>query len=166
MVSVTITTNNDNIARTIEPNAPSPSKRLKAIEALIRAEIPTTVRLDPIIPFVNDNPEKLVANLASIGVKHVTSSTYKMKPDNWQRLTKALPETAEKLKPLYFEKGEKIGRTVFLSKTLRLQLMRKVKALADKHGLKFGTCREGLSQLNTATCDGSWLLRESVSELF
>jgi hypothetical protein len=89
-----------------------------------------------------------------------------MKPDNWQRLSKVLPETAEKLKPLYFENGEKIGRTVFLSKTLRLQLMAKVKVLADKHGMRFGTCREGLSQLNTATCDGSWLLRESVSELF
>ena len=27
-----------------------------------------------------------------------------------------------------------------------------------KYGIKFGTCREDLNHLNTATCDGSWLL--------
>jgi hypothetical protein len=29
---------------------------------------------------------------------------------------------------------------------------------AVKAGAKFAVCREGLSQLNTAACDGSWLL--------
>jgi len=36
--------------------------------------------------------------------------------------------------------------------------MRNMGRLAKKYGVKFGTCREGLSYLNTATCDGSWLL--------
>ena len=159
MVTLTITTDNDNISKIIEPNAPPSSQRLKAAETLIRKGIPTSVRVDPIIPFANGNPENLVETLASIGVKHVTSSTYKVKPDNWKRFSMALPKTAEKLKPFYFEKGERIGRSIYLPKELRLKLMEKVAVLAKKYGIQFGTCREGLSHLNTATCDGSWLIK-------
>ena len=159
MVSLTITTDNDNVAKLIEPHAPPPSERLKAVKILIQKEIPTSVRIDPIIPFVNDNSESLIKTLASIGVRHVTGSTYKVKLDNWQRLSKAMPKTAEKLKSLYFEKGEKIGRYIYLSKDLRLKLMKIIGVLAEKYDMKFGTCREGLSHLNTAVCDGSWLLR-------
>lgn len=159
MVTLTITTDNDNISKIIEPNAPPSSQRLKAAETLIRKGIPTSVRVDPIIPFANGNPENLVETLASIGVKHVTSSTYKVKPGNWKRFSMALPKTAEKLKPFYFEKGERIGRSIYLPKELRLKLMEKVAVLAKKYGVQFGTCREGLSHLNTATCDGSWLIK-------
>jgi DNA repair photolyase len=158
MVSLTITTDNDNIAKLIEPHAPPPSERLKAAKILIEKEIPTSARIDPIIPFVNDNQENLIKTLASMGVKHITASTYKVKLDNWQRLNKTMPKTAQKLKPLYFEKGEKISRYIYLPKDLRLKLMKTISLIAQEHGVKFGTCREGLGELNTATCDGSWLL--------
>lgn len=158
MVSLTITTDDDGLARLVEPHAPPPSERLKAVEILVAKGIPATVRVDPIIPFFNDNPETLIKTLASIGVKHVTGSTYKAKPDSWRRISLAMPETAEKLKTLYFEKGEKRGRYIYLPKYLRLQLMQSIRQTANKLGIKFGTCREGLSHLNTATCDGSWLL--------
>jgi len=161
MVSLTIATDDDNIAKLIEPHAPSPSERLKAVEILIGEGIPTSVRIDPVIPFVNDNTENLVKTLASAGVKHITGSTYKVKPDNWQRLSIVLPKTAEKLKPLYFEKGEKIGRYIYLPKDLRLKLMKTMGAMAEKYDMKFGTCREDLSHLNTAVCDGSWLLNKT-----
>lgn len=157
-VAMTITTDNENIAKQIEPHAPSPSERLRAAEDLTRKGIPVSVRIDPVIPFVNDKPEKLIATLASIGVKHVTSSTYKVKPDNWRRLTVAMPEVAEKLKPLYFQQGEKIGGNTLLPKELRFKLMKNVRDLVTTNGMKFGVCRENLSQLNTASCDGSWLL--------
>ena len=124
MVTLTITTDDDNISKVIEPHAPLSSERLKAAEALIRKGIPTSVRIDPIIPFVNDNPENLIETLASIGVKHITSSTYKVKPDNWKRFNMVMPKTAEKLKPFYFEKGEKIGRYTYLPKEWRLKLMK------------------------------------------
>ncbi|MEM3640322.1 MAG: radical SAM protein [Candidatus Bathyarchaeia archaeon] len=159
MVSLTIITDDDNIARILEPQAPPPSERFKAAETLIEKGIPTSVRIDPIIPFVNDKPEKLIKKLASIGIKHVTSSTYKVKFDNWQRFSLKLPQTAEKIKPLYFKEGEKIGRYTYLPKEIRFKLMKTVALLVKKYGIKFGTCREGLSYLNTAPCDGSWLLK-------
>jgi len=157
-VSLTITTDNDDLAKILEPNAPLSSERLKAVKTLISNNIPTSVRVDPVIPFINDNLESLIKTLASMGVKHITSSTYKAKPDNWRRLSLAIPAIAERLKPLYFERGEKISHYLYLPKELRLRLMKNVGELAKQYGIKFGTCREGLSHLNTATCDGSWLL--------
>jgi DNA repair photolyase len=157
-VALTITTDDDNLAKVLEPHAPSPTGRLRAAQDLIGKGIPVSVRIDPILPFVNEDPRKLVTTLARIGVKHITSSTYKPKPDNWRRLSDALPKVAEKLKPFYFQQGERIDGNTLLPKDLRLKLLNHVRELAVAKGMKFGVCREGLPQLNTAACDGSWLI--------
>ena len=157
-VAVTITTDNNDKARLIEPYAPSPNERLKTVETLISKGVPVSVRLDPVIPFVNDNVESLIATLANMGVKHLTSSTYKVKRDNWQRFALALPTAAKKLKSLYFDEGEKLGGCVLLPKAIRLKLLNTVRSLALENGLHFGACRENLAYLNTAACDGSWLM--------
>jgi DNA repair photolyase len=157
-VALTVTTDDDKIAKVIEPWAPLPSKRLRAAQDLIKVGIPVSVRIDPIIPLLNDKPQRLIADLASIGVKHLTCSTYKAKADNWLRLTKAMPKIAEKLKPLYFQQGEKICGSTLLPKDLRYKLLKDIRDLATDNGMKFGACREGLAQLNTASCDGSWLM--------
>ena len=161
-VALTITTDDSEVARLLEPHAPSPHARLRAAEDLIGKGIPVSVRIDPVIPFVNDKPERLVAALASIGVNHVTSSTYKIKPDNWRRFSVAMPAVAEKLKPLYFKQGEKIGGYTLLSRALRFKLMKNIRDLAIANGMHFGVCREGLAELNTAACDGSWLLNAEM----
>jgi len=158
-VSITITTDNNDVAKLIEPNAPSPSKRLKAIETLIAKGIPVSVRVDPIIPFLNDEPESLIRAVATLGVKHVTSSTLKIKSRSWKNFSAALPEIAKRLGPLFFDKGEKVGGYIYLPADLRTELMTALGSLAKKHHVRFGTCREGLAHLNTAICDGSWLLR-------
>ena len=157
-VALTITTLDDDLARLIEPFAPLPSQRLRAAEDLAKAGIPVSVRIDPVIPFVNDQPRELIEALASIGVKHLTCSTYKAKPDNWRRLTQALPAAAEKLKPLYFQQGEKIGGNTLLPKDFRFKQLKSLRDLASANGMKFGVCREGFAGLNTAPCDGSWLM--------
>ena len=164
-VALTITTDDDALAEVIEPFAPSPSQRLRAAQDLTKAGIPVSARIDPIIPLVNDQPQKLIATLASIGVKHITCSTYNAKADNWMRLTAAMPQVAEKLKPLYFQQGERIGGSALLPKELRYKILKGIRDLAEANGLKFGVCREGLAQLNTASCDGSWLLPKPKGEL-
>ena len=163
MVSVTITTDDDEAAKLIEPQAPLPAARLKAVETLLAKGVPTSVRIDPLIPFFNDEQERLVESLASMGVKHITSSTYKVKADNWRRLSRALPALAEKLVPLYFEQGRKMGGSFYLPEGIRFQLLSSIAVLAKKHGIRFGVCREGLSGLNVAVCDGSWLLADRAS---
>jgi DNA repair photolyase len=157
-VALTITTDDDSIGKLLEPQAPLPSQRLRAAQDLLKVGIPVSVRIDPIIPFVNDHPQKLILTLSSIGIKHLTCSTYKAKPDNWMRLSRALPKVTEQLKPLYFQQGERIGGSTLLPKELRYKLLKNIRGLAEANGMKFGVCREGLGQLNTAACDGSWLM--------
>jgi DNA repair photolyase len=134
------------------------SERLKAVQKLVQKGLPTAVRIDPIIPFVNDHFEKLVETLVVLGVKHITGSTYKVKQNNWRRFNAAMPEFAARLRPFYFEKGERMADYLYLPRDLRVSLMEKLRASAEKNGIVFGTCREGLSHLNTGVCDGSWLL--------
>lgn len=161
MVSLTVTTDDDNLAKLLEPNAPSSTDRLRAAQDLMSQGIPVSIRIDPLIPLVNEDPRRLVATLASMGVKHITSSTYKPKPDNWQRLSEAMPEIAEKLKPLYFQQGERIGGNILLPKDLRIKLLENLRKSVTDKGMKFGVCREGLQRLNTAACDGSWLIPQT-----
>jgi DNA repair photolyase len=162
VVSLTITTDDDYLGAMIEPLAPLPTERLKAAEKLVESDLPVTVRIDPIIPFVNDDPERLIKEVASLGVKHITCSTYKVRPDNWKRLCETLPSVAEKLRPLYFEKGQRISDYFYLPYDLRLRLMERVRSFADRYHISFGVCREDLSQLNTGVCDGSWLFRNRI----
>ena len=159
VVSVTVLTLDDVVSRNLEPGAPVSSRRLKAIETLVNKGIPTTVRIDPVIPFLNDDLDGLVGAVADLGALHISCSSYKVKPDNWKRFNAVFPKVAEKLKHLYFVEGERIGRSTYLPEALRLGLIKNVKKLAEEHDLKFGCCREGF-QLNSAACDGSWAIHK------
>jgi len=54
-VSFTLTTVDDALARVIEPGAPPPSARLRAMRRLSDAGIETRVALMPILPFIEDD---------------------------------------------------------------------------------------------------------------
>jgi DNA repair photolyase len=157
-VAMTITTDNGETAKEMEPNAPTPTERLRTLKILAKKGIAIAVRIDPIIPFVNEDYAELIDTVASLGVKHVTASMYKPRQRDWQRFAAVMPKVAEKLKPLYWSQGEHANGCVLLPKELRLNLLSNVRHLVLRHGMRFAVCREGLSELNTAACDGSWLL--------
>jgi DNA repair photolyase len=159
VISITILTLDDKLSQMLEPCAPVSSMRLEAVETLIKAEIPTTVRIDPVIPFLNDDLTALVENVSKLGILHLTCSTYKVKTDNWKRFSRIFPEVAKKLKPMYFTMGRKIGNSFYLPEKLRFDMMKKAGDLAREFNLKFGCCREGFG-LNSAICDGSWIIQE------
>lgn len=58
---LTLTTCDDGLAARIEPNAPSPSRRLAALEELSRAGLFTGVLMMPVLPFLEDNPDNIRA---------------------------------------------------------------------------------------------------------
>ena len=158
-VSLTITTLNEKLARKLEPGAPSPKERIEAAEKLIKNRVPVAVRVDPIIPGVNEEEiEAIVEKVAEIGIEHVTSSTYKVKFDNWRRFELVFPEKARFLRPLYFENGKKISGSYYLPRRMRMEIMKRVRKACDQNGISFACCREGL-KLNTAkSCDASHLI--------
>lgn len=58
-VSFTITSANDELSKSIEPNAPPSSDRFKAIEQLAKHGIYTGITLMPVLPFINDTKENI-----------------------------------------------------------------------------------------------------------
>ncbi len=58
---VTITTADDELSHLIEPNVSSPSERFEAIRVLSAAGIYTGVLMMPILPFINDTEENVLA---------------------------------------------------------------------------------------------------------
>ena len=54
-VGISVTTLDRKLARTMEPRASTPAKRLEAIKALADAGVPTAVMAAPIIPALNDH---------------------------------------------------------------------------------------------------------------
>lgn len=67
-VAVSVTTLDPGLARTLEPRAPHPKRRLDAIRRLIDAGVPTQVNISPIIPAITDHEiEAIVAAAAQAG---------------------------------------------------------------------------------------------------
>ena len=57
-VALSVTTLDRKLARTMEPRAATPTKRLEAIRPLSEAGIPTSVMVAPIIPGLNDHGDR------------------------------------------------------------------------------------------------------------
>jgi DNA repair photolyase len=64
-VNVTVTTLDANLARTLEPRAPTPENRLRAIERLAGAGVQTALSVAPILPFITDDERDLDALLGA-----------------------------------------------------------------------------------------------------
>ena len=59
VVSMTLTTYDEELCRILEPNVATTRERFEVLCALRDAGIPTVVWLCPILPFINDTPENL-----------------------------------------------------------------------------------------------------------
>jgi DNA repair photolyase len=72
-VAISVTTLDPKLARTMEPRAATPTKRLEALRQLSDAGIPTTVMVAPIIPALNDSEiERILDAAAHAGVKEAS----------------------------------------------------------------------------------------------
>jgi DNA repair photolyase len=69
-VALSVTTLDPKLARTMEPRAATPGKRLEALRQLSEAGIPTTAMVAPIIPAINDaDIERILDAAAMAGVQ-------------------------------------------------------------------------------------------------
>jgi DNA repair photolyase len=156
-VSLTITSKT--LYQKLEPFAPSYEKRLQAIKALSEAKIPVSVRLDPIIPGLNEGEILEILDEIAPYVKHITVSTYKAKPDSLKRLIDVFPEKKSFFEKLYLKEGKRFGNAIYLRDEMRYKLIYPVYQKARRYNLSFATCREGLKNFeNPEKCDGSFLI--------
>ena len=65
-VAISVTTLDPVLARTMEPRAATPARRLEALRQLSQAGIPTTVMVAPVIPAINDADIERILDAASL----------------------------------------------------------------------------------------------------
>ena len=153
-VGITVTTVDMKKAKLLEPNAPSPSERIKALKQAKEEGIPIYARIDPIIPFYTWKDFDKTLKALNF-VSHITISTLKLRPDSWKRMKAKFPTLMEKLSPLY-KKGEKIAGYYYLPKEIRFNILREAREKIEGMGITFGSCREGY--YSYPSCDGSHLV--------
>ena len=72
-VAISVTSLDPKLARTMEPRASTPPKRLQALKQLSEAGIPTTVMVAPVIPALNDSEiERILDAATHAGVKEAS----------------------------------------------------------------------------------------------
>jgi DNA repair photolyase len=162
VVSMTITTLREDVASFIEPYAPSPDRRVSALQKIAGQDIATAARIDPIVPTINDGEEdfeKLVSTLADVGVKQITIATMKPVRGFFSTLGQTNPSICGRLFRLYAD-GKWVVGYKYLPEERRRRILEKLRPIVLRHGLSFASCREGFSQFNTAFCDGTAYCRK------
>ena len=74
VVQITLTTYDDDLCAIIEPNVCNTRRRIEVLEEFRSRNIPTVVWLTPVLPFINDTEENILAILkecARVGVKGI-----------------------------------------------------------------------------------------------
>ncbi len=121
----------------LEPKAPPPLERLKALEGI---EAPKILRLQPLIPnYSFESAEEFVERVKDI-VNQITVEPLRVEKSetkryNWDRWS-----------PYSFE-----GVIV---KAECYELLLELRKACDKFGISFGLCKEGYFNLETANCCG------------
>jgi DNA repair photolyase len=149
-VSITITCLKT--AKIVEPNAPSPEKRIDALKTLKDCGIPVILRLDPIIPFLTEEEALKVLEMCYF-VDHVVTSTLKLRRDILSRFSKVLPNLAKIYKNTYV----RMGSYMYLPKEMRLKILKRIEDKCSELGISCAFCREGIS-FKSKSCDGTHLI--------
>ena len=100
-VYVTITTLDAHVARTLEPRAAAPHRRLRTIRTLAEAGVPVGVSLAPHIPFVTDDMEQVLEAAWEAGARsafyHVLRLPWEVAPLFRQWLALHYPQRADRI---------------------------------------------------------------------
>jgi DNA repair photolyase len=72
-VGISVTTLDAKLARSMEPRASTPTKRIEALQLLTQAGVPAKVMVSPIIPALNDaEMERILDSAAHVGVQEAS----------------------------------------------------------------------------------------------
>jgi DNA repair photolyase len=116
-IHVSLITTDRELARRIEPRAPTPDARLRAVRRLRDAGIDVGVNVMPILPGITDGPaqlDRLVREIASAGATHIAACALRLRHSARKRylpwIGEEFPHLAERYAQTYangFHAGEK-----------------------------------------------------------
>ena len=134
-VNITITTLDTKLARILEPRAPRPDLRLKAVKELSLAGIKAGVSCAPVVPGITDSPaalDAIVKATKEAGGRYIFGNPLFLKPCSASIflpfLEKEFPQLVEEYRKRYADKA-------FVSKVYGKRIADLMASLRKKHGL-------------------------------
>ena len=162
LAQFTITTLDEDLWRELEAHAPSPIERLDAMEKLHKVGVPIILRLQPIIPGLNDSPDSLkevIREARASGAERIIIECLRVKRGD--SFAKEIGLNEENLTP-YFGSKYLLG----VDPRYVRKISELVRSIADSYGMLFSGCKETLFQLYTAeNCCGIDLLKNACTRI-
>jgi len=137
-VTISLITTDRALARRLEPRAPTPESRLRAIARLRDAGVEAGVNIMPVLPGITDDPvmlETLVREVARAGASRIGVAAQRLQHEARKRY---LPFIAQEFPHLAASYAAAYARDSNVSERYRQGLSRFVKQLGRKYGIRVG----------------------------
>ncbi len=141
-VHLSLITLDREVARRVEPRAPTPEARLRALQRLSDAGLDVGVNIMPVLPGITDRPDALAAlvrRIAAGGASHINACALRLRSTSRKRylpwLDTEFPELADRYARAYAS-GHQIGDRY------REGLRHFLKSACRKAGIRYGSPEE------------------------
>jgi len=135
-VHVSLITVDRELARTLEPRAPTPASRLRAVHRLVDAGLEVSVNCMPVLPGITDAPpqlEALVKAVAATGAKSLGACALRLRSASRRRY---LPMVREEFPALAASYENTYRHSVYASDSYRTGLEQYMAKLCERYGLR------------------------------
>lgn len=141
-VHVSLITVDRDLARQLEPRAPTPEARLRAVKRLAEAGISVGVNCMPVLPGITDKPhmlEALASRVAEAGADNLAAGALRLRATARRRYLPFIQQTFPDLAPRY---RAAYANGIHVSERYRAGLRQFMLQLCRKHGLDTRVYRE------------------------
>lgn len=156
-VHVSLITLDRELARRIEPRAPTPEARVRAVERLAAAGVDVGINIMPVLPGITDAPDgldALVHRAAQAGASHVNVCALRLRVTARRRYLPFIAAEFPALAPRYraaYASGPQ------MNERYREGLRRFVRERCEAHGIRYGTPEAaGPASDGTARAGRAW----------
>jgi len=135
-VHVSLITVDRELARTLEPRAPTPESRLRAVRRLVEAGLEVSVNCMPVLPGITDAPaqlEALVQAVAATGVQSLGACALRLRSASRRRY---LPVVREQFPALVASYEKTYRDSAYSSDSYRTGLEQYMANLCERYGLR------------------------------
>lgn len=152
-VQLSISSVDDDLMRRIDLGVPPPSARIETIRRLGEAGIPTSCRIQPILPTREADALEVLEAAADAGASHVGAEHLKLPIENTWKGTRSLQEAlGSGALRAHREQGVRVGREWVLPVSQRIEMILRLREAAHRLGLTFGAADNDLLPLSDGTC--------------
>ena len=155
-----ITTNNENIKRIVEPGTPPSKSVYKVIEKFCKSGIKCVVNIDPILPLITDSKEgiaNIIDSANDIGVKYVSGAILRLRYDIWERMKYILHILNIDKSINFYEKIFKLKYNINFKKNINYKreytesIMMFLENELEKRNIKFGYPKLNIKKLTPSS---------------